>query len=186
MAKCGLSLYQFHHVDRLSLYPLYFYIATHVVLCYNHPSEGRTLPPSFLLELYHKSERSKMTPVPRFHRTQTSTQASNEAAKTEKPLASPPRKLETLTLGCKIGFILVYPRYHIANSDIEGTAKNIVRNALQAILSLVMVAQTAKELTSTNSRYRCKTHTKTIENKTNTGKSISTRTHISTTKSLKV
>ncbi|KAI4737387.1 hypothetical protein E4T50_12137 [Aureobasidium sp. EXF-12298] len=71
-----------------------------------------------------------MTPNPRFHRTQTSTQASNEAAKTEKPLESPPRELKTLTLGCKIGFILVYPRYHIANSDIEGTAKNIVRNAL--------------------------------------------------------
>lgn len=68
-----------------------------------------------------------MTPIPRFHPAKTSGKGPT-TAKTH--LLSPPRKLKKLTLGCKIGLILVYPRYHLANWDIEGTAKNIIRNAL--------------------------------------------------------
>ena len=68
-----------------------------------------------------------MTPIPRFHPTKTSDQAPTRAKQT---LPSPPRELKTLTIGCKIGLILVYPRCHLANWDIEETAKNIVRNAL--------------------------------------------------------
>jgi hypothetical protein len=71
-----------------------------------------------------------MTPIPKFHPTKKSAQPPNETATTQKSLPSPPRELKTLTLGCKIGFILVYPRYHLANRDIEGTAKDLVRNAL--------------------------------------------------------
>ncbi|KAH0285133.1 hypothetical protein M436DRAFT_57397 [Aureobasidium namibiae CBS 147.97] len=68
-----------------------------------------------------------MTPIPRFHPTKTSGQAPTTA---KQDLIPPPRELKTLTIGCKIGFILVYPRYHLANWDIEETAKTIVRNAL--------------------------------------------------------
>jgi hypothetical protein len=71
-----------------------------------------------------------MSPIRRFHPIKTSAQAPNESAAASKSLPSPPRELKTLTLGCKIGFILAYPRYHLVNSDIEGTAKDIVRNAL--------------------------------------------------------
>ncbi|KAG9690348.1 hypothetical protein KCU95_g8896, partial [Aureobasidium melanogenum] len=70
-----------------------------------------------------------MSPIPKFHPTQTSAQAHRNAT-AGKPMKSPPRKLETLTLGCKISFVLVFPHYHLVNSDIEGTAKNIVRDAL--------------------------------------------------------
>jgi hypothetical protein len=71
-----------------------------------------------------------MSPITRFHPIKIPTQAPKQSVKASKPLTSPPRELETLTLGCKIGFILVYPRYYLVNSDIEGTAKDIVRNAL--------------------------------------------------------
>ncbi|KAI5199417.1 hypothetical protein E4T39_06239 [Aureobasidium subglaciale] len=48
-------------------------------------------------------------------------------------LVLPPRELETLTLGYKINFVLVFPQFHVTNNDIEQTAKDIVRHTLQSI-----------------------------------------------------
>ncbi|KAI4723943.1 hypothetical protein E4T49_08329 [Aureobasidium sp. EXF-10728] len=70
-----------------------------------------------------------MSYIPEFHPVKTSGQAGQEPT-TKKPLPSPPRQLETLTLGCKISFVLVFPRYHLLDFDIEKTAKDIVRNTL--------------------------------------------------------
>ncbi|CAD0096045.1 unnamed protein product [Aureobasidium mustum] len=71
-----------------------------------------------------------MSPIPRFHLPKISAQACDESSATRKPMKPPPRKLETLTLGCKMSFLLIYPHYALVNADIEGTAKNIVREAL--------------------------------------------------------
>lgn len=71
-----------------------------------------------------------MSPIPKFHPQKHSAQAHDKPSATTKPMNPPPRKLETLTLGCKIAFVLIFPRYALVDNDIEGTAKSIVREAL--------------------------------------------------------
>ncbi|CAD0111574.1 unnamed protein product [Aureobasidium uvarum] len=71
-----------------------------------------------------------MSSIPNFHPVKASARASKETTTIKSPLPSPPRQLETLTLGCKISFVLVFPHYHLVKSDIQGTAKDIVRNTL--------------------------------------------------------
>ncbi|KAH0330741.1 hypothetical protein KCU71_g175, partial [Aureobasidium melanogenum] len=92
-------------------------------------NQAATSIPLRVPEVYHNRKKPTMPPIPKFHPTQASAQAQSNAT-TGKSMKSPPRNLETLTLGCKISFVLVFPRYHLVNSDIEGTAKNIVRDAL--------------------------------------------------------
>ncbi|KAH0339603.1 hypothetical protein KCU81_g7144, partial [Aureobasidium melanogenum] len=69
-----------------------------------------------------------MSPSPKFHPTKALAQALDEA--TARKPTNPPRNLETLTLGCKVSFVLLFPRYDLVNADIESTAKDIVRDAL--------------------------------------------------------
>ncbi|KAI5250796.1 hypothetical protein E4T42_04766 [Aureobasidium subglaciale] len=45
----------------------------------------------------------------------------------------PPRELDSLSLGYKISFVLVFPQFHVTNNDIERTAKDIVRHTLQGV-----------------------------------------------------
>lgn len=86
----------------------------------------------FPSEIFYNRKGLKMSPIPKFHPTQTSSsQTHDRSVLPRKPLNPPPRTLETLTVGCKISFVLVFPRYALANADIEGTAKNIVLDALE-------------------------------------------------------
>ncbi|KAI5242470.1 hypothetical protein E4T43_04712 [Aureobasidium subglaciale] len=48
-------------------------------------------------------------------------------------LVLPPRELNSLSLGYKISFVLVFPQFHVTNNDIEQTAKDIVRHTLQGV-----------------------------------------------------
>ncbi|KAI4715444.1 hypothetical protein E4T48_08363 [Aureobasidium sp. EXF-10727] len=71
-----------------------------------------------------------MSYIPEFHPVKTSGQAGQEPTTTKKSLPSPPRQLGTMTLGCKISFVLVFPHYHLVDSNVEQTAKDIVRDTL--------------------------------------------------------
>ncbi|KAK5999365.1 hypothetical protein QM012_005490 [Aureobasidium pullulans] len=71
-----------------------------------------------------------MSPIPKFHSTNASVHTVIDLKATTKTFIAPPRKLETLTVGCKISIVLVFPHYDFLNSDIEEKAKKIIRDAL--------------------------------------------------------
>lgn len=111
-----------------------------------------------------------MSPIPRFHPATTSSQTHGGNDTARKLINPPPRTLETLTVGCKISFVLVFPRYALANADIEGTAKNIVREALSPQISLILSVLIAVHLMSTSFQHPQKIRATTTKRETSTGK----------------
>ncbi|THY18458.1 hypothetical protein D6D00_08075 [Aureobasidium pullulans] len=72
-----------------------------------------------------------MSHIPKFHPTKKSATIYTEGP--TKPLVSPPRKLVHQTVGFKLSYVLVFPRYHAKSTDIEEKAKDIVRHALKNV-----------------------------------------------------
>ncbi|THY25723.1 hypothetical protein D6D01_04956 [Aureobasidium pullulans] len=72
-----------------------------------------------------------MSHIPKFHPTTKAAPTHIEGP--AKPLVSPPRKLVHQTVGFKLSYVVVFPRYHAKSIDIEEKAKDIVRNALKDV-----------------------------------------------------